>query len=517
MARRNTVANFLGMAWSTLMNLAFIPFYIHYLGIEAYGLVALLIILQTWLGLADLGMSSMLSREMARGQAGAHSIDSLRDLLRTVEFLQIAISLAVVTVVALVAPWLGRVWLDTSALPATAISQGLVAMAVIVVLRLLEGIYRGCLLGLGRHVALNAALAAVATLRGLGAVAVLHFVSAAPIFFFLWQIVVSFISILLLAVLTYRSLPTTERSGQFSLESMWGVWRFALGLSAATIPIMLLGQLDKLLLSALLPLQDFAVYSLAAIVAGGLFALSASINTAIYPRLTALLAAGDAKGAVRIFHRSAQAVTAVTGAAALALIALGEPFLALWTQDATLATRAAPLLQLLALANLLIASLQSPYYAQLAHGRTRSILYLNLGMVTVAAPLLYAVAPLGGASAAAMVWAASNAVYLLVGACLMFRTVFAAEAGRWLYSDLLAPLLPATLVAMAAAYLFPEAAPAWLRLAYLATAAATIVLAALSLTSFSPVRRWLLRHGPSRQPDFAPIDETAVDPSRSRS
>ena len=57
MLKRNLIANYLGQGWTALMGLAFIPLYINYLGIEAYGLIGLFAVLQGWLVLLDLGMT----------------------------------------------------------------------------------------------------------------------------------------------------------------------------------------------------------------------------------------------------------------------------------------------------------------------------------------------------------------------------------------------------------------------------------------------------------------------------
>ena len=72
--RRNVIANYLGQAWGALMGLAFVPFYIRYLGVEAYGLIGIFALLQTLLSLLDLGLTPALSREMSRYQAGAHDL-----------------------------------------------------------------------------------------------------------------------------------------------------------------------------------------------------------------------------------------------------------------------------------------------------------------------------------------------------------------------------------------------------------------------------------------------------------
>ena len=70
MIKRNLIANFLGQGWTALMGLAFIPVYIKYLGIEAYGLIGIFAVLHAWLTLLDVGMTPTLGREMARFTGG---------------------------------------------------------------------------------------------------------------------------------------------------------------------------------------------------------------------------------------------------------------------------------------------------------------------------------------------------------------------------------------------------------------------------------------------------------------
>ena len=90
--KENVLANYLGQGWRVLMSLAFVPLYIKYLGIEAYGLIGIFGMLQAWLGLLDMGMKPALGREMARFTGGAHDAQSIWDLLRSIEIISIAIA-----------------------------------------------------------------------------------------------------------------------------------------------------------------------------------------------------------------------------------------------------------------------------------------------------------------------------------------------------------------------------------------------------------------------------------------
>ncbi|MDE2060547.1 MAG: hypothetical protein KGL31_00010 [candidate division NC10 bacterium] len=46
MVKRNIIANTLGRGWSMLMGLVFVPLYIKFLGMEAYGLIGFFATLQ---------------------------------------------------------------------------------------------------------------------------------------------------------------------------------------------------------------------------------------------------------------------------------------------------------------------------------------------------------------------------------------------------------------------------------------------------------------------------------------
>ena len=77
------------------MSLAFVPLYIKYLGIEAYGLIGIFVMLQAWLTLLDMGMKPALAREMARFTGGGHDAQSVWDLLRSIEIVALGIAVLI--------------------------------------------------------------------------------------------------------------------------------------------------------------------------------------------------------------------------------------------------------------------------------------------------------------------------------------------------------------------------------------------------------------------------------------
>ncbi len=72
--RTNVFANFLGRFSGLTLGLLFTPLYIHYLGIEAYGLIGFYLTLQGSMTFLEMGLSRACNREISRlsgqGKAG---------------------------------------------------------------------------------------------------------------------------------------------------------------------------------------------------------------------------------------------------------------------------------------------------------------------------------------------------------------------------------------------------------------------------------------------------------------
>jgi O-antigen/teichoic acid export membrane protein len=441
--KRNLVANYLGQAWRVLMGFAFLPLYIKYLGMEAYGLIGIFAILQAWLALLDMGMRPALGRELARFTAGAHDARSIRDLLRTVEVLGIAGAATVAIAIWLSSGWLAANWVTAKSLPVPVVAQAFTVMGFVTALRLIENIYVTSIASLQQQVLENVVTGTMATARSLGSVGILAWVSATLEAFFLWQAVVSVMTTAILSALVYNALPGVARPARFSWPSLRGIWRFTAGMMAINLLALLLTQLDKILLSRLLDLEAFGYYVFAATVAGALPMLAVPITNAYFPRFAELAARANQSALNEAYHQAAQLVTVLIGAAAIALVLFGERLLWLWTANATLVLHAAPLLAVLALGTLLHALIWIPYQVQLAHGWTLPTIRISTVAVLVLTPVLLWLVPKHGAIAAAWIWVVLNAGGLLCHAYVVFGRLMPTERRRWYRHDVALPLAAA--------------------------------------------------------------------------
>jgi O-antigen/teichoic acid export membrane protein len=482
--KKNLFANYLGQGWTALMGLAFVPMYIRYLGIEAYGLIGIFAMLQIWLTLLDMGMTPTLSREMSRFTGAAHDARSIRDLLRSVEVIALGVTGFIAVGIWTSSTWLAIEWLRVEELPVSEVAQAFNIMGVVTAFRFVEGIYRSSIVGLQRQVLFNVINSTMATIRGLGAVCILAWVSPNIEAFFLWQGLISLFTLLLFAKVTYATLPRGDHPGRFSTDALKGVWRYAAGMIGISFLALLLTQVDKILLSKLLSLSDYGYYTLASVVAGAIYMLVSPITQAFFPHFSELHASGNQAQLSQAYHMGAQLVSVLMGSAALVLVAFSEVVLRLWTQDAGLAARSARLLSIMCIGNLLNGLMWIPYQTQLAHGWTGLSVRINIVSVVLIVPAILWVVPRYGSEGAAWVWLSLNAGYVLLGIHFMYRKILTSEKWRWYAQDVIKPLFFAALPASMSAWLMPEQMSTLAQLAWLFTASGlTLTSAALSARS----------------------------------
>jgi len=455
MLKRNLIANYLGQGWRAVISLAFVPVYIKYLGIEAYGLIGIFAILMSALGLFDVGMKPALGREMARYTGGTHNEQSIWNLLRSVEIISSVIVIIVALIIWFISDWLATSWVKAQTLPTPVVAQTFAIMGLVAALQFFESIYSSILAGLQRQVIQNVIICSSATIRGLGAVGVLVWVSPTTQAFFIWQAICSCISLLVCAIVVYQSLPSPPNRACFSKVALLSVWRFAAGMLVITILALLLTQVDKALLSSMLTLDSFGYYALASSIAGSLAILVGPITAAYYPRFNQLIVMDDTVGIHSAYHQAAQLVTVIVGPATAVLFFFSEQILLLWTSNPELSHRVAPIMAVLALGTFLNCLMWVPYQMQLAYGWTSLTVIINSIAVAILIPAIFVMVPIYGPIAAAWIWVVLNGSYCLIGVHFMYRRILTTEKWAWYIRDVLIPLLAASTIAFFASLIFP--------------------------------------------------------------
>ena len=437
------------------MGIVFVPLYVHYLGIEAYGLVGVFTMLQAGLTLVDVGMRPSLSREMARFMAGRHDAYSIRTLLRSVSVVGLCLAGAVMLAIAASSGWIATRWLNLESLPSATVAHALIAMGVVIGLRIPENIYISAVAGLQRQVVHNVVTSVMATVRAVGALGLVAYLHAGIEGFFLWQGLVSVITTAAMATVIHNCLPPAQQPVHFSMAALRGVWRFAAGMTTIAVLALLSTQMDKVLLSRMLALSSFSYYALAGTVASVLYSLTGPINAAYNPRLAELTARNDQAALRTTYHQGAQLVSVLMGPAAIMLMVFAGRLVQLWTGNPQLTEQVARYVPILALSVLLNGLVNMPYQLQLAHGWTRLAAMTSLGAVLIIGPAIWVLVPRFGAIAAAWSGVAVNAAYMIFNVNIMHRRLLTTERHEWYVRDVLLPLSAAALMAWALRMVLP--------------------------------------------------------------
>lgn len=488
--RRNILANYLGQIWMAAMAVIFLPQYLHILGVEAFGLVGLMLSFQAILQLFDFGIGGATNRELARRAHNPALGGGSRDLVRTSEVVIWLLAAVIAVLMWFASSLLANHWLHLRSIEPGQAGTAIAIMGVAIALLWPSTFYANCLSGLERQPQLNAILAVFATLRYAGVLPVLWALPSIEAFLF-WHALVGAAQSLVTAWMVWRYLPPGQRPARFTREAWQGSRRFAGGLFAIGVLALGVSQVDRLVLTSLRPLEEMGYYTLALSVAAGLGRMVQPMFNALYPRFSRQVAQHDSAGLLELYHLSSQYLAVVIASVAAVLVVFAHDLLFLWTGDADLATKVAPALKLLVVGSALNGLMNIPYALQLAHGWTRLAAGLNAASLAVGIPLcLWAVSRYGMVGAA-LPWLLANLVSVVVGILWMHRRLLPGQAWRWYLQDNLPPLLAGVGMALALHALLPTLTRSLAGLAWLALAGgATLLACALAA---SPVRAALRR------------------------
>jgi O-antigen/teichoic acid export membrane protein len=492
--RRNVVANLAGRAWSILAVYLFLPLYLRLLGAEAYGVVGFFAVLQGLMLVADLGLTATLNRELARLGA-LNQAARARDTARTIEVPYLVVAGILGIAVAGAAPWIAGRWLVVRSLPVEEVTAALRLMGLALALQFPAGLYHGGLLGLERQVAGNLLQIGWGVTRSGGAVLVLALGEPTLRAFFLWQVGANAAYFVVVRALLWHSLPPAA-GGTVSGGVLREVWRYAAGMAAMAALSTLFIQLDKLVISRLMPLESFGFYTLAAAISQVPLVLATPVAAAFFPRLTGMAARGDEAGLRETYRLACQLVGVIAGTAALALGFFASEVLLLWTGSQPASDAAGSAARLL-LAGSLAAALQvMPYHLALAAGWVRLNVVLSAAAVASALPLLILLVPRLGLDGGGLAWMLINTAVTFPLVVLVHRRALPGATGPWLREAVMRPLGAATLLLAAVRFGVPLPAGGIALAAALSLAGLAALLAALATSPL--MLRYLRRSDATR-------------------
>ena len=488
--KANTLANIIGRASTGLMGFLFVPVYLKYLGAESYGLVGFWATLVGIFAVLDLGICATLNREMARLSVDPGSKTKMANLLYTLERINWGFAIVIgATVMSLAGP-IARHWVNARELPIPIVQDALRLIGLMLILQWPYTLYSNGLNGLQRQVAQNVIAVSMTALRNIGVLGVLAWVSPTITAFFIWQIGGYLVQLMLSRHVLWRRIPRPYDPPRFQLRVLLPIRRFALSMSGISLVVMILTQADRIVLSKMIPLDQFGYYSLAAAVSGGLGMLVAPIATAVYPRLAQLVASADHLKIEEFYHNCCQIAAVSVLPVTIVVCLFSEEILLLWTGNSETTARVHLLVRVLVIGTGLNGLMNIPYALQLAYGWTSLALWSNAISVVLLVPAMVVLVWQWGPIGAAVTWVILNSGYVLFNIQVMHRRLLPGQQWRWYWKDVIMPAVAAAGVCVVARLVIPKQLPNMGMIPILINIASSALLA--SAFSVPAVRKRML-------------------------
>lgn len=387
--------------WLTFATLVCTPLYIKFLGIESYGLIGFYITILAIVGVIDSGFSSAAAREIASMNAN----DSMRLKIKDLFFSLEVVYWPIISLVALIFLYLlnygNNSWVAGESLNPSLISETISLILLLTFFQVPIGLYMNGLIGFQKHITFSILNSFFGTIRTFGVLPLLYFYEDIRIFF-LWQIAWAILQVLASKSILFFNLKkiSTIRS-KFSIASLIKIKNYLGGMFLVTVLSLIVSQIDKVILSKILSLEDFAYYMLAFTVALSLSRLTTPIIQVFWPKFSSLNQDHQIKELRAKFFECFEILSAAIIPIAIIIFLYSEPLLFLWTNDIQVTANTKSLLMVLIIGTTFSALSFPALIVLYAKGILMYVIKVNFVSLMIIGPSLLIFTSMYGSIAAA--------------------------------------------------------------------------------------------------------------------
>lgn len=443
---------YLSQIYPIALGIVATPFLLRILDESGYAVVAFGNVLFVWLSLLDMGFSGALSRWLMLSRDGQAST---RATVSAVFTLSLWVGIPIFGGLALCSGWISSHWFTLNQTDQHELELALTMMAMMLLARWAGTVPRAVLYGQQRLAFLARSTYLFSTLRQILCIPLLYWWQEGLVLFFLIQLIVTIGESLVLCwpSRSLLRLALTNSLGDY-IEALRPLGSMAFALGGTSLLWIAISQTDRLMLSAMIGLHDYGVYSVAMVVAGGISALIGPMTLALLPKLVAQVqSAGSEAATVLAYRRVVCRLVPLGLLGGFGVAAMAEPLIAAWTGDRGLAAAAAPILALYALGNGIQVISGLPYFLQYAKGDLRLHLMGNLGFALLFLLGMLVMVPRYGALGAGLSWLVLQILYVAVWVSFVHRRLVPSYWLAFLWADVLPMLVLAVAVGGGLLYL----------------------------------------------------------------
>jgi O-antigen/teichoic acid export membrane protein len=354
----------------------------------------------------------------------------------SIELIYWVIGIFLGIIVIIFAPFIAEHWIKTENLSIENVKRAVMLMGGVIAFQWPLSIYGGGLMGLQKQVQYNIFTIIFSTLKSLGVVIVLKYISTSIFGFFLYQILITLLAVLFLKKLMWYFLPKSEDKIKFSYTELKKVGKFAIGMTGVGLSTLILGQLDKIILSKMLPLKQFGYYTFGFSIGSCVALLSGVLGSVLLPKLNQIVAKNNKDEITDEYHKITKIYYATITPPAIILLFFSKELLTIWMGNTDNVENIWQLVSLIALGGLFNTYVTASYFLMLAYGWTKFTIYQNIIASLISFPLLIFSVKYFGLLGGASICIVSNFSYLVISLPLIHRKLLIGELKKVYISDI---------------------------------------------------------------------------------
>jgi O-antigen/teichoic acid export membrane protein len=418
---RNTWASFIGMAGTALIFFVALGWYARELDAFEFACVGLFLTLSAIVLALDGGAAQGVNRELAMHSATEHGQTRLQVCFLQLLKYCLLLTTGIAIVLFLLLPWMATHWLRIPMHQLNTLHAIAPLMALACAIQVPLAFHTQAMQGLSLHVLCNTLNVIFLALRFFGAGALILVIPNDHLeIFFAWHLAISTIHLFMMHLNLLSKLPHGQE--ETSDPELWPrVIPFLRDMTALSIVTMIITQIDKVIISRLVPFDQYGYYVMIASLASVLVRVAQPLFALSYPRMTQAVARNDAKQLTEIYRQSFKWLLACLVTVLLFFFFFASPLISWYSQKPDLMQTLALPLQLLALGYAANALMHIPFALTLAHGWARFALIQNIIAAIALIPIIWTGILVWGIPGAALGWCIVNLAYLLISMPIIER------------------------------------------------------------------------------------------------
>ena len=410
---KNLIFNYSGSITNGIVPIIAIPFYLRMFGIELWGVVSFTILLQSLVATLEAGLSQALLKEFySRRKSG--DLLNASQLLREFEYLYLLAAVLVVFFIWFISEYLVISWININEEQYDVAKNAIIISGFIIAGQLPNSLYRAVIQSNESHLSQNLISSCAITLRHLVGVCISGFYGSI-ILLLVWFFVSSILELVVRRYCAWFGLPLSLTNSAFRLIEMRKVSSFAIKMIAGTTVGAITVQVDKVVVSKVLNIEEFSYFAIATSLSMGFLQLFYPIMITYLPLL--ISAQDNRRRLLSVNKNLTKTLLAILVLVWTILMLFGYDLMKIWLQDEVIVRNVFPIFIVLFVGTTLNTLYGIGLNNLLAAGRADQILYLNIiamGSVIIVLPFSVYKYGLIGASTGWVMFNLIAFIYILI-------------------------------------------------------------------------------------------------------